>query len=821
MLPKERGLKQSEAQDKLAEFGPNTLPENPPPSDFSIFISQLKSPLVYVLLAAGLITSVLGEFADASIIFFAVLINTILGFIQERKAEHALLALKSFVHPKASIIRDDKIVEIDAKDIVPGDVVVISSGDKIPADGYFTETNRLFVSEAILTGESSSVNKSVGDKGFMGTYASYGKGVLKVESTGAATELGKIATGIQQPDEDTPLTIQLKSLGKNLTVMVIFLTAFVFGVGLLAGRQAITLFTTSVALSVSAIPEGLLVSLTVVLALGMQKILKKKGLVRNLVSAETLGEVSIICADKTGTLTKGEMSVSATYGSEEDLVFQSIIANDLDDPIVTAAYSWAKESSMKWELDYKSLASDYKRFDSIPFSPKERFFASLNSWDKTNNMLFVNGAPEYLVEWSIIDKAEKDRILAEIQKFTSNGMRVVGMARKKVGVASREIKDSDVRSNLRFIGLIAFSDPVRPGVKNALAKTKAAGIEMLVITGDYAETAVSVMNHLGVSVGENSVLTGKELDAMSAEELSARLKANTIRIFARTTPDQKLKIIEALKKNGEVVAMMGDGVNDALALKHADIGIVVASASDVAKETADLVLLDSNYETIIAAIEEGRGIYANIKKIILYLISDSFEEIIATVGTIILGLPFPVTAAQILWVNIISDGFPNLALTVDPQDKGLMSKPPRPKGEPLMLPWMKAVIAIVSLASGLSALAIFVFYYKTTGDLNLARSIAFIAIGMNSLVYVFSIRTLTHPFWVENPFNNKWLNIAVIAGLAFQFVPFLSPTLSHFFKLEYPGVGPILVVVMEDIGLFVIIEVIKSLGRRHIIWFRH
>ena len=821
MLPKEKGLTTSEAGSLLNKFGPNSLPETPPPSDLSIFISQLKSPLVYVLLGAGLITSAIGELADASIIFFAVFINTVLGFIQERKAEHALEALKSIVRPKAKVLRDGTLSEIEAKDIVPGDIVVVSSGDKIPGDGTFVKTNRLFVSEAILTGESSPVVKKEGTKGFMGTYVNYGKGILRVGATGGRTELGKIALGVQKPDEDTPLTIQLKKLSKGLTVVVVGLTIFVFVVGILVGRSPITLFTTSVALSVSAIPEGLLVALTAVLAIGMQKILRRRGLVRNLVSAETLGEVSVICADKTGTLTEGAMSVVAAVGSEEELALQSIVANDLDDPIVIAAYSWGKEASAKWELDYKSLTRDHKRFDSIPFSPKERFFACLNSWDSKNNMLFVNGAPEYLLDWSVIKKDKKDEVLAEIQNLTRSGKRVLGMARKKVALSKSEIGDSDVKSNLKFVGLLAFDDPVRAGVKVALEKTKHAGINTIVITGDYTETAVAVMRQLGEDVGEDEVLTGMELNSMSADDLSDRLESGKLKLFARTTPDQKLKIIQALRKNGEVVAMMGDGVNDALALKHADIGIVVASATDVAKETADLVLLDSNYETIIASIEEGRGIFANIRKIILYLISDSFEEIIAIVGTIILGLPFPVTAAQILWVNIISDGFPNLALTVDPQDDDLMAKPPRPKNEPLMLPWMNAVIAIVSIAAGLSALLFFVYFYKTTGDLGLARSVAFVAIGMNSLVYVFSIRTLTHPFWVENPFNNKWLNVAVFVGFAFQFAPFAIPALRNFFKLEYPGLGPIMLVVVEDIGLFVIIEITKALGRKHISWFRH
>lgn len=818
-MPKDtKGLSSAEAKKRLEKYGQNVLPERPPPSNLSILVSQLKSPLVYILLVAGVVTIFLREYSDTTIIFIAVFINTVLGFFQERRASQALYALKKLIHPKAMVVRDGKGKKIDVEDVVPGDLVILGQGDKIPADGKLVFANRFFADEAILTGESVPVAKVVDKKVFMGTVVSGGRARLIVGLTGEKTEIGKIALSIQEPDENTPLKKQLVAFSKQLTILVLVLTMFIFIIGLLTSMEPSEIFTTSVALAVSAIPEGLLVGLTVVLAIGMQRILKRKGLVRNLVSAETLGGVTTICVDKTGTLTAGKMQVVSVTGDERKLAKQAIIANDFDDPITIAAFNWAKSKI----TNRNSLTADRNRLDSIPFSSKDRFFASLNKGDK-HNSIYVNGAPEFLLDWSDMTNDTKKEIREEIDKLTKEGKRLMGMANKKVSTSKKKLNAKDIKDGLEWVGILAFSDPVRKGVRDAFTKTKLSGINLIVITGDYSQTAVSVIRQLGIEVRDDQIITGKQLVKYSTEELSNKLKNKPeIKLFARTTPDQKLKIVEALETNGEVVAMMGDGVNDAPALRKADIGIVVGEATDVAKETADLVLLDSSFATIVQAIEEGRGIFDNLRKIILYLMSDAFEEIIAVVGsiilgvTVIIGLPLPVTAGQILWINLVSDGFPHLALTIDPKEPGIMKRKPRNPKERLVNSWMKRLILIVSLTGGLMALGLYVYFYQSTGNIELARSIAFATLGVNSLIYVFSIRTLTKPFWIENPFNNKWLNVAVLAGFAFQFMPFIFPTLRRFLKLVTLSTEQWVYVFSASILMFIMIEMMKYFFRHRL-----
>lgn len=809
MAEKLTGLTLEEVKDQLKKHGRNILPEKPPPSDLAILISQIKNPLVYVLLAAGLVTFLLGEMADTVIIVIAVLTNTLLSFFQERKANKALHALKKLIHPSAKVIREGKEIEIDAEEIVPDDLVILDQGTKVSADGKLIEANRLFLDEAILTGESVPVSKREKDEVFMGTVVSSGKGLMKVSITGESTQMGKIAVSVQEPSEDTPLQKQLSKFSKQLSLLVLFLVIFVFSVGFFKKISLAEIFETSVALAVSSIPEGILVGLTIVLAIGMQRILKKKGLVRSLISAETLGGVTTICIDKTGTLTEGKMRVVDVEGEEGQLAKQMVLANDHDDPLVIAAFEWAGNIFRKKRVSIGNMIEVYDRLDSIPFTSEKKFFVSLHKWEEGKNMLLVNGAPEVLMDFCNLEKKEKRIITEAIEKYTSEGKRVIGLARKRMSLGIKSINEKDVEKGLSWIGLLAFSDPVRSGVKDALEKTKKAGIKLTVITGDYPKTAVSVMNQLGIHTCEDCLMLGSKLEKIKVGSLSSKLKKHPITLFARTTPQQKLKIVDALKKNGEVVAMMGDGVNDAPALNKSDIGIVVGDATDVAKESADLVLLDSSFATIVSAIEEGRGIFDNVRKIILYLMSDSFEEIFVVVGTMLLGFPLPVTAAQILWINLVSDGFPDMALTIDHKQKGIMELSPRSPKEGLVANWMKYLILIVSLTGGIMALILFSYFYLTTSDIVLARSIAFATLGVNSLVYVFSIRTLTKPFWEDNPFSNMWLNISVFAGLFLQVLPFMSERLREFFKVTSLSIGQWILIFCTSLIMFIIIEVSK------------
>ena len=794
------GLSSKEATLRQQQFGPNSLPEQKPPSHLSLILAQIRNPLIYILLLAGIATLTIGDLADAVIILLAVALNTVLGFIQERKASDALHALKHYVTSQVTVLRDHQRVYLETSQIVPGDVLILGQGHKVPADGQLVFANRLFIDESLLTGESVAIKKLSGDTIYMGTTITLGQAVMIVSQIGTSTKMGAIAVQIQKPEEDTPLQKQLNGLSRQLLTVVMVLVCLVFLAGLYHQYTLFEMFTTSVALAVSSIPEGLMVSLTVVLAIGMQRILKRRGLTRKLTAAETLGGVTVICIDKTGTLTQGQMKVVDCLGNQEKIAEQVLLANDLDDPIIVAAFEWGQSI-------LKNFNSLHQRLDSIPFSSKERFFISLHRWSKDHHRIFVNGAPDVLLPWTNLSPKEIERVISAIDDLTSHGKRVIGLAQKDVSSQQTTLVPADARTHLTWVGLLAFSDPVRESAKSALEQASAAGIRTLVITGDYAKNSEYVMSELGLQLTSDEILTGDELATLSVHELSQ--KVGTIRLFARTTPEQKLKIVEALKNQGEVVAMMGDGVNDAPALHAASIGIAVGEATDVAKESADLILLDSNFSTIIGAIEEGRLMFENIRKIILYLLCDAFEEIIVVLGCLMIGLPLPVTAVQILWINLVSDGLPDLALTVDNQRKGLMLEKPRVASEGLVNAWMAKLIGLVSLVSGLIALTTFIVVYRLTSDLTTARSLTFVVLGLNSLVYVFSVRSLMSPFWENHLFDNRWLVVAVLGGIVLQALPFVSSGSRHFFGLADLSLSYWLLAGGLAITMFFVIEIFK------------
>lgn len=423
-------------------------------------------------------------------------------------------------------------------------------------------------------------------------------------------------------------------------------------------------------------------------------------------------------------------------------------------------------------------------------------------------MIFVNGAPELLLSWSYIDELQKKEILSSIETFTKQGKRIIGFAVKEVEKSKKTVEPDDAKKGLTWAGLLAFSDPVRPGVKDALVVTKKAGIRTIAITGDFPKTAEFVLSELDMPVKKHEIILGEVLETMSFDKL--RESVRTVRLFARTSPDQKLRIVQALKANGEIVAMMGDGVNDAPALHTADIGVVVGEATDVAKESADLILLDSNFSTIVKAIEEGRSMFENIRKVILYLMSDAFVEIFIVIGSIILNLPLPITAIQILWVNLVSDGFPDLALTVDPKRTTLMHERPRNPMERLVNRWMMELIGTVSVIAGILALSSFIVVYQISGDIMLARSFTFLVVGLNSLVYVFSVRALMIPFWKNHVLENTWLVVAVGLGLCLQILPFVSPSLLTFFNLVPLNISYWLMAGALSVIMFFVIEIFKA-----------
>lgn len=805
------GLTSEKARELLKKFGPNQLTKRREFSSLKLLFSQFKSPLVYILVLAGLVTLFLQEWTDATVIFAAVVINTALGFYQERKAQKTLAALRSLLAPKAKVIRDGKQQEIDAINVVPGDLVVLTIGTRVPADGVLVEATDFSLNEAILTGESMAVRKEAEEKiekakkknkVFMGTTVSTGIAKMVVTETGMKTEMGKIGKRVEEViEEETPLQEQLGKLAKILAIVVGVVCIVIFLFGELLGYAPLEMFITSVAIAVAAIPEGLLVTLTVILALGMQRILKRKAIVRKLLSAETLGSVNVICCDKTGTLTEGELKVVEADFTDEKLGWQgAVLCNDLRDPLEIAMWDWAK----KEDNNVEKLQKDYPRLDEIPFSPKFKYIATLHP-----GLLFFSGAPEVILNRSELSESSRKDWLKRFEEYGQKAFRIVGFAYKKVSQTKKKIKTEDLEK-LEWLGVLVYEDPVRKGVKQALEECQRAGIEVKVVTGDYVSTAVAVLKQLDLKLDlKKQVMEGEELAKISQRELAK--KVEEIILFARTNPEQKLKIVQALKEKGEVVAMTGDGVNDAPALAKADIGIVVGEASDVAKETADMVLLDSNFTTIVAAVEEGRTIFENIKKVIVYLLSDSFTEVILIGGSLLFGLPLPLTAAQILWVNLVEDTLPDIALAFESEEKELMREKPREREAPILDKEMKALIFIIGIFTDIFLLALYFFLLRGLFHLHFIRTVIFAALAIDSLFYVFSCTSLRKTIFRRNPFRNKVLNLSVFISFLFLLAAIYLPFLQRFLKTHSLGLSEWLLIIGLGFLEIILVEITKWL----------
>ncbi|MFC1654020.1 cation-translocating P-type ATPase [Patescibacteria group bacterium] len=834
---KYNGLSIREAEEKIKKIGRNEIEKKKRTSSFRLLLSQFVSPLILILLAAAGVTFFLGDYVDMYVILAAVLVNTVLGFYQEFKAQRSLEALASVLSPSAKVLRSGKRVEISATELVPGDLVFLHPGDKVPADGILMSHKQLSINEAILTGESRLVNKTAcnllegeecglrtggnhftqvherddsrgSESVYMGTTVSVGVAEMMVIHTGHETEVGTIAKSLSETMEgDTPLQERLNKLSGFLTVVVLVVALLIFFIGLSGGSSFEEMFALSVAVAVSAIPEGLAVSLTAILAIGMRRILKRKALVRKLVAAEVLGSVSVICSDKTGTLTEGQMKVAKSDAvDEEKLLLAASLGNDLNDPLEIGMWDWAKnkiEKGLLKKLGEKSiqdLAKNNLPIDVLPFNPEDRYAAKL--FEKG---LFVVGAPETVLSFSKLNEKDKQEWKEKISMYASGGLRIVGFGFKGF-TGKRDISKKMTQEGLTFLGVLAYEDPVRRGVGSALKKSLRAGIEVKVITGDYRETARGVMKRLGWDIKDNEIIEGEELRRMSENELKRRV--SEITLFARTTPDQKLKIVDALQGRGEVVAMTGDGVNDAPALKKSDIGVVVSTASDVSKETADMVLLDNNFSTIVAAVEEGRGIFENLRKVILYLLSDSFTEVLLVLAAVATGMPMPITAAQILWVNLVDDGLPNLALTIDPKSSDLLKRKPRRRDEPIIDLEIKVLVSLISIVTATLVFGIYVWYLKNHG-LTMARTMAFATLGVDSLLYVFSSRSLRRPIWEEGLLKNKWLVGAAIGGFLIQLIALYVPFFQRVFETHPLGWNDWLVVMTSGFIVLGIVELIK------------
>jgi len=806
----ERGLDEKEIRIRQREFGKNKLSEEKLLPRLRIFLEQLRSPLIYILLIAGIIALILKDYTDAIVIFGAVFLNTIVGFLQENKASQTLRALKKVVKHEAEVLREGNLKIVDSTELVPGDIIVLNPGDKIPADGRIIECHDLKINEMALTGEWLSAKKKpeilpeevpLADRDnmvYMGCVVEDGKGKAIVTETGLQTEIGKVAEMVRETKEEkTPYQKKLAHFSRIVGIIIGIICFGIFIEGMLTGGKFIEMFTTAVAVAVAAIPEGLPVAMTVILALGMQRILQKKGLVRKLVAAETLGSTSIIATDKTATLTEGRMKVDEVIGDK----FLALKAATLTSEAFIENPQYPKE---KWiirgrptdkallEAGIEAGIDRKKEFEKrkiaeLPFSPENKIAAVLYE-ENGENILYVCGTPEKILEKSDLKKEEKIKLEQKLEELAQKGLRVVGSAYKKIAnfhefgheyceSIFEEIGGKFVHiRELNFAGFITLKDPIRPEVREAMKICRQAGLRPIIVTGDHKLTAKAVAEELGFKISEENILEGINLDKLSDREFEKIL--DKIQIYARVEPKHKLRIIEAWQARGEVVAMTGDGINDAPALKRADIGIALGSGTEVAKEASDLILLNDSFSTIVAAVEEGRAILDNIRKVITYLLSDSFTEIILIGASLLFGFPLPVTAVQILWVNLIEDGLPDIALAFELKEKDVMEQKPVGHKTHLLTREMKVLIFIIGIFTDLLLLGLFFWLLKFSGyEISHIRSVIFAGLAVDSLFYVFSCKSLRKNLWQINPFSNKFLIISWIFGVlmlisALYFSPF-------------------------------------------------
>jgi len=794
---KKQGLSQEEAEARLKQYGPNQLKREDKIKVIKLIFSQINSSVVYILIAAFLISVFLGEKLDSIVIGSVIILNTSLGFFQEYKAEKSIRALKRLSEPKSFVLRNNEVKEVDTDLVVPGDIVLLESGSFIPADCYIVEAYELKTDESLLTGESVPVGKRVGaiseereissreNMVFSGTTIAGGKGKGVVVATGMKTEVGKIAKMIQEPEELTPLQRKLNKLGKKLGIVVVIIALIILFSGLLRGQEINSMVLVAMSIAVAAIPEGLPAVVTISLAFGVQRMLKKNILVRRLSSVETLGSTTVICADKTGTLTQNKMTVIEAFANMKVYKLKEKISEELSGLLenVYLSNDLGKYSAEKLtdptDLALSSLSSGQEskikaeKLDEDPFSSEKKYSAI---YCKTGNKKFWNfkGAVEVILKRSryirnngelrVMTIEDKKEILETNRKMASKALRVIAFAYSK----------DDRKTDLVFTGLVGMIDPPRLGVKESIIQCKNAGIRVIMITGDHKITAQAIANNIGLGI---KTITGKELEEMEDEEL--RDKVRTVDVFARVNPIHKVRILKALKSNGEIVAMTGDGINDAPALKKADIGVAVGAGTDVAKDASDMVILDNDFTSIAKAVEQGRGIYDNIKKFVNYLLSSNFGEVLILFLAMLIAfrvgdkVVIPLTAVQILWINLITDGLPALALGVDDFADDIMKRKPRNPQEKIVdgNMWMS-----ILLIGGLMSAAGLVLFKLSLPDIAKAQTIVFTSLVVFELGRVYMIRSQYN----LRLFSNHWLIYAVLTSFILQLAVIYTPLKTYF-----------------------------------------
>ena len=803
-----RGLSTREAEKRIKTYGLNELKHKKKKSPVLIFLSQFNDFLVWVLMGATIISGFIGDKADAITILIIVIVNAILGFVQEFRTEKSLEALQEMAAPTCKAIRDGNIKVINSRELTIGDVVILEAGDRIPADGTFIDAANMVVDESLLTGESVGISKDTSkgkNEGYMGTIVLKGRGLLLIDSIGMETEMGKIANLLDNIEEEkSPLRERLDSLGKILVVVCVIVCIIVTALGILRGNDITEMFLLGVSLAVAAIPEGLAAIVTVALALGVSRMLKRNALIRKLPAVETLGCTSVICSDKTGTLTQNKMTVKEiltngkiyeldkeNLNSCEKLKEAFVYCNDtnynydiknidkavMGDPTETALVKvFFKDTS-----EAESFIARANRIFEIPFdSTRKMMTVIMNANGKET--CYMKGAPERVLERcnSVLENGKikpltaqkKKQIYSYIESMSNRALRCIAAAYKEEHV----VKNNSVEENLIFLGVAGSMDPPRIEVKDAVLKCKMAGIKPVMITGDHKNTALAIAKSINICTTDDQAITGDELEKMTDEELVKRV--DKLRVFARVSPNHKLRIVKAFKKNNNIVAMTGDGVNDAPAIKEADIGVAMGiSGTDVTKEAASMVLMDDNFATIVSAVEEGRIIYDNIRKFIRYLLSCNLGEVLTMFLASLFYLPNPLTPIQILFVNLATDGLPAIALGIDPADKDIMRQSPREKNEGIFARGLWEKIIVRGCLIGICTLLSFMVGRYYGMDLATCRTIALCTLVMSQLLHVFECRSERHSIFEINVLSNIYLlgaaiiSITMICGILY--IPFL------------------------------------------------
>jgi len=872
------GLSDAESQQRLEEYGENRLEARERLSPWKLFFSEFADFMVLVLLGAVVISIALGEWHDAITILAIIILNSLLGFVQEYRAERSLEALRELSAPQAHVVRGGEPRSIPALQVVPGDLVLLEAGHRVPADLRLVEVKNLEADESPLTGESIPVPKGkdrmvssaleLGDRKnmlFAGTTITRGRGRGIVVATGMKTELGKIAGMLAKSEAGpTPLQQRLDHLGKILVFVCLGICITVGLIGLTRGEDFRLMFLSAVSLAVAAIPEGLPAIITIALALGVQRMIKRSVIIRRLPAVETLGCATVICSDKTGTLTQNQMMVTSCYFSGEEL---EVTGNGFDPTghffwrgkqiqplagatgfpdvhglkMLFAAGFHCNNADLKLEPETKQwrLTGDptegallvlglkaglkrgvVKRLAEIDFTSERKRMGVLVE-EEGGRLLYLKGAADVLLERSSkirwagqvipLQSREKQKVNQAMEAMARRSLRVLALAYRPMTPTKSAVREED-EDNLIFLGLVGIKDPVRPGVKEAIDRCRRAGIRTVMITGDFPVTARAIGWELGLLRRDGLVLTGKELDQLSQDELKKII--GQVDIFARVNPYHKLKIVKALKEQGEIVAMTGDGVNDAPAVKEADIGVAMGiSGTDVTKEASAMVITDDNFASIVAAIEEGRGIYSNIRKFIRYLLGCNIGEIITMFMAIVTGNPFPLLPIQILWINLVTDGLPAIALGVEPVEHELMHEPPRPPKEGIFSRGLGYKVLIQGVSIGLITLGVFRFALQTGANLVTARTMAFSTLVFSQLSYVFACRSETQPLVRVRLGANPYLLGAVVISGLMQLMVVSYPFANRLFQTTGLSLKAWGIVFLGAVGSVLVAEGVSWLGR--------